>query len=233
MTDFPGFSPQAPAFLAELAANNETGWFTPRKDEYRDLIQTPLRRLFVAMTPAMLEIDPGFDPNPMGGAVSRIRRDTRFSRDKSPYRIKQWMSFRRAGEGWQDRPAFFLAFAPGGYRYGMGFYAASPATMTAIRNAIAAHPSPFAAAMAEAEAAGFVLAGESYRRSRLPKGKEEEIPVSLHGWFGQKSVHLVRERPMEPQFFSPGLADELIRRLTKLVPLYRLLSAQSVPADRP
>jgi uncharacterized protein (TIGR02453 family) len=233
MSEFEGFPPQAPAFLAELAANNETGWFTPRKDDYRDLIQTPLRRLFVAMTPAMLEIDPGFDPSPMGGAVSRIRRDTRFSRDKSPYRVKQWMSFRRAGEGWQDRPAFFLAFAPGGYRYGMGFYAASPATMTAIRNAIAARPAPFAEAMAEAEAAGFALAGERYRRSRLPKGKEAEIPAPLHDWFGQKSVHIVRERPMEPQFFSPGLADELIRRFTRLVPLYRLLSAQSVPADRP
>lgn len=233
MSEFEGFSPRAPAFLAELAANNETGWFNARKDDYRDLIQTPLRRLFVAMTPAMLEIDPGFDPNPMGGAVSRIRRDTRFSRDKSPYRVKQWMSFRRAGEGWQDRPAFFLAFAPGGYRFGMGFYAASPATMTAIRNAIVARPAPFAEAVAAAEAAGFALAGETYRRSRLPKGMEDEIPARLRDWFGRKSLHVVRERPMEPLFFSPELANELTGRLGRLAPLYRLLSAQSVPADRP
>lgn len=233
MTDFPGFSLQAPAFLAELAANNETGWFNARKDEYRDLIQTPLRQLFVAMTPAMLEIDPGFDASPMGGAISRIRRDTRFTRDKSPYRVKQWMSFRRAGEGWQDRPAFFLAFAPGGYRYGMGFYAASPATMTAIRNAILARPTPFAEAMAAASEAGFALEGEAYRRSRLPKGAEETLPDPLRPWFGLKSGHLRRERPMEPQFFSPDLAGELIERLGKLAPLYHLLSAQSVRTAPP
>lgn len=233
MTDFSGFPPQGPAFLAELAANNETGWFNARKDQYRDLIQTPLRRLFVSMTPAMLEIDSGFDTNPMGGAISRIRRDTRFSRDKSPYRVKQWMSFRRAGEGWQDRPAFFLAFAPGGYRYGMGFYAASPATMTAIRTAIAARPGPFAEAMAAAAEAGFVLEGEAYRRSRLPKGMEGTLPAPLQAWFGLKSGHLRRERPMEPLFFSPEFAAELTKRLAKLAPLYRLLSAQSVRTAPP
>ncbi|WP_148207476.1 DUF2461 domain-containing protein [Paramagnetospirillum magneticum] len=233
MTAFTGFSPQAPAFLADLAANNETAWFNARKDDYRDLIQTPLRRLFVAVAPAMLEIDPRFDDNPMGGAVSRIRRDTRFSRDKSPYRVKQWMSFRRAGEGWQDRPAFFLAFGPGGYRYGMGFYAASPATMTAIRAAIAARPTPFAEAMAAAEDAGFVLEGEAYRRSRLPKGMDGSLPAPLQPWFGLKSGHLRRERPMEPLFFSPDLAAELTSRLARLAPLYHLLSAQSVRTAPP
>lgn len=233
MTAFTGFSPQAPAFLAELAANNETAWFNARKDEYRDLIQTPLRQLFVAMTPAMLEIDPGFDASPMGGAVSRIRRDTRFSRDKSPYRIKQWMSFRRAGEGWQNRPAFFLAFAPGGYRFGLGFYAASPATMAELRTAMVARPTAFADAAAVAEEAGFALAGETYRRSRLPKGMDAALPASLHAWFGMKNVYLACERPMDPLFFSPDLAGELVARLGRMAPLYDLLTLQSGRTDRP
>lgn len=233
MNDFEGFPPQAPAFLADLAANNETGWFNARKDEYRDLIQTPLRQLFVALTPAMLEIDPGFDANPMGGAVSRIRRDTRFSKDKSPYRIKQWMSFRRAGEGWQDRPAFFLAFAPGGYRYGMGYYAASPATMTGVRAAVAARPHTFAAAMETAAEAGFMLMGEAYRRPRRPKGLAEDTPQSILGWFDLKTAYLCRERPMEPLFFSPDLADEVAERLGRLASLYDLLSGRSGRTDPP
>ncbi len=233
MTSFSGFPPQAPAFLADLAANNETAWFNARKDDYRDLVQTPLRRLFMTMAPAMLEIDPGFDTNPMGGAVSRIRRDTRFSHDKSPYRIKQWMSFRRAGEGWQNRPAFFLAFAPGGYRFGLGFYAASPATMAGLRTAIAARPTAFAEAALAAEKAGFALTGETYRRSRLPKGMEGTLPAPLHAWFGLKNVYLCRERPMEPLFFSPSLADELVARLGEMAPLYDLLSGRSGRTDRP
>ncbi|EME69167.1 hypothetical protein H261_14850 [Paramagnetospirillum caucaseum] len=233
MTDFPGFAPQAPAFLAELAANNDTGWFNARKDDYRDLIQTPLRRLFATMAPAMLEIDPGFDASPMGGAISRIRRDTRFSRDKSPYRVKQWMSFRRAGEGWQSRPTFFLAFAPGGYRYGLGYYAASPATMTELRAAIAARPGRFAEAMAAAADAGFTLTGEAYRRPRLPKGMEDALPTPVLGWFGLKSGVLIRERPMEPLFFSPDLVTELTARLARMAPLYHLLSGQSGRTDPP
>ena len=48
MSDFDGIPSGAPAFLAALAANNETGWFNAHRDEYRDLIQTPLRQLLAA-----------------------------------------------------------------------------------------------------------------------------------------------------------------------------------------
>lgn len=232
MGAFTGIPPEAPAFLAELAANNETAWFNDHKEAYRELIQTPLRHLLAALAPAMLGIDSGFDTNPMGAAVSRIRRDVRFSRDKSPYRIKQWISFKRPGEGWQDRPCFFLGFTPGGYRYGMGYYAASPATMGAIRTAMAARPHVFAEAMIQAAEAGFTLLGESYRRPRLPKAAAD-IPDGLLPWFGLKSGFVCRERPLEPLFHSPALADEVGARLQRLAPLYHLLSAQSVRTDRP
>lgn len=223
MTFFSGFPPDAPAFLAALAANNETAWFNAHKDEYREFIQTPLRQLLATLAPTMLAVDSGFDTNPMGGAVSRIRRDTRFSRDKSPYRVKQWISFRRPGEGWQDRPAFFFGFTPGGYRYGMGYYAASPATMAKVRTAIAAYPRIFVAAMGEAEAGGFALNGESYRRPRHPTGLPEDLPDGVLDWFGRKTAYLCRERPVEPRFFSADLADEVASGLTVLASLYHFL----------
>lgn len=232
MSAFAGIPPQALTFLAELAANNETAWFNRHKEEYRDLIQTPLRRLLTALTPAMQAVDPGFDTNPMGAAVSRIRRDVRFSRDKSPYRIKQWISFKRPGEGWQDRPCFFLGFTPGGYRYGMGYYAASPATMAAVRAAIAARPHDFATAMEQASESGFTLSGETYRRPRLPKDNAD-LPPSVLSWFEMKTAFLCHDRPVEPLLHSADLAENVSARLTRLAPLYHLLSAQSVRTAPP
>src|SRR5262245_30931145 len=42
---FTGFEPEAIQFLADLAANNERGWFQPRKAEYERLLKEPLEQL--------------------------------------------------------------------------------------------------------------------------------------------------------------------------------------------
>ncbi|MBC7906928.1 MAG: DUF2461 domain-containing protein [Rhodospirillaceae bacterium] len=219
MMEIEGLSPALPAFLAELAANNERAWFADHKSEYADSVQAPLRNLVAALAPAMLDIDPGFDTNPKGAAVSRIHRDTRFSRDKSPYRINQWICFKRAGEGWQGRPAFFLEIGPSGYRYGMGYYAAPPATMKAVRAAILACSAPFAAAMEPALAAGFALEGEPYSRPSLPEGE----PQVVLDWVRRKSAYLVRNRLLEPLLFSPDLVEDLATRWRAVAPLYQYL----------
>ncbi|MBC7953010.1 MAG: DUF2461 domain-containing protein [Rhodospirillaceae bacterium] len=219
--DFAGLSPDLPAFLGQLAANNERVWFADHKAEYEASVQWPLRHLVTALAPAMLLIDPGFDTNPKGAAVSRIHRDTRFSRDKSPYKINQWICFKRAGEGWQGRPAFFLEIGPSGYRYGMGYYAASPATMKTIRQRILALHEPFAAAMIEAVKAGFQVEGEAYSRPNLPAG----LPEIVQDWVRRKSAYAVRNRPLEPALFGPGLVEKLAAQWRGIAPLYRYLDA--------
>ncbi len=225
MTAFSGFSPDFPRFLAALGGNNDTGWFNAHKAEYRALVQQPLQALLAALAPAMLAIDPAFVTDPRG-AVSRIRRDVRFSRDKSPYRVNQWISFKRRGEGWPDRPAFFLELGPGGYRYGMGFYAASPATMAGIRTAIAARPHAFVDALAPALAAGFALEGDCYRRPRPAPDMAPEAAL----WFQRKNAFLCRNRPLEPLVFSDALPAEVATRLGAMADLYRFLSnAKSAP----
>lgn len=226
MSGFEGFSPHFPAFLAELAANNERSWFTAHKADYQRLVQDPMRQLVATLAPHMAAIDPGFDTAPMGAAVSRVHRDVRFSRDKSPYRVNQWIAFKRPGEGWQGRPAFFLEFGPGGYRYGMGHYAAPPTVMKVIRAAILARPEPFQTALAKAMAAGFTVAGETYRRPVLPEGQSEAVLE----WFRRKSPYLVRNRPLEPPLFSPALVDDLVARWSAAADIYRRLAALSSAA---
>lgn len=219
MTHFTGLPAELPRFLADLAANNERAWFQDHKSEFEMLVQHPLRQLVAALAPAMLEIDAGFDTNPKGAAVSRIHRDVRFSRDKSPYRINQWICFKRAGEGWQARPAFFLEIGPAGWRHGMGCYAAPPAATKALRAAILARPLRFQAALDQAEAAGFAIEGETYARPNLPEG----LAPCLAQWIARKSAYVVSNHPLEPLLFSPELIEHLQSRWRALAPLYELL----------
>jgi len=214
---FTGIPREAPPFLAQLAANNRRDWFEEHKADYQTLVEAPLRALVTTLAPAMLAIDPGFTVDPRRGAVSRVRRDTRFSRDKSPYRINQWLTFKRPVEGWQDRPAYFMQFGVTDYAYGMGFYQATPATMTTLRDSIRRAPERFAAAVAAAET--MRLEGERYHRPKPADG----LPAVAADWFSRKSVYLIAEQPIDELFFTAALAERLAAVFGALAPLYRFL----------
>ena len=82
---FAGFSPDGIQFMADLAANNDRTWFQPRKADYGRLVKEPMELLMVALGERFevgripLVADPKRSP-------FRIYRDTRFSRDKAPYK---------------------------------------------------------------------------------------------------------------------------------------------------
>ncbi len=89
---FRGFDPAAIEFLAELAANNDRAWFQPRKADYERLVKEPLEALVAELAERLdargipLHADPK-------RSIFRIYRDTRFSKDKSPYKTHLGASF--------------------------------------------------------------------------------------------------------------------------------------------
>ena len=72
---FGGFPRASFAFFARLAKNNKREWFQPRKEEYERTCEAPLKALAAVLDP------------PLGSSrLTRIYRDIRFSKDKSPYK---------------------------------------------------------------------------------------------------------------------------------------------------
>ena len=53
------------------------------------------------------------DPRPNGGSLFRIYRDTRFSRDKTPYKTNAGAHFRHAAGKDAHAPGFYLHLEPG------------------------------------------------------------------------------------------------------------------------
>jgi len=99
-------SPKVFRFFRDLARNNNKDWMDRNRDRYqRELVQ-PLRELLSTLTPGVLKLYPGFDVSGRTGVnFSRINRDIRFAKDKTPYRAQMYVSFppqggknRRAGE---------------------------------------------------------------------------------------------------------------------------------------
>ena len=82
---FTGFQPEAIQFLIDLALNNERGWFQPRKAEYERLLKEPMESLVAVLVNRFRARGIPLEGDPQR-AVFRIYRDTRFSKDKSPYK---------------------------------------------------------------------------------------------------------------------------------------------------
>ncbi len=89
---FSGFRPEAIDFLADLAANNERDWFNPRKADYERLLKAPFEALVVALAERFEARDIPLLADPKR-SIFRIYRDTRFSKDKSPYKTHLGASF--------------------------------------------------------------------------------------------------------------------------------------------
>ncbi len=185
------------------------------RSDYEQYLLAPLRALTAGLTPLMLSIDQDLVTTPKR-VISRIHRDTRFSRDKSPYKSTLWLTFKRPLSEWQDAPAFFFELGADSWRYGMGFYAASRETMNRLRQLIERKPAEFERMIAFlADQDRFVIEGEQYKRLINPA-----VPEHLLSSYQRKSVYLVCNRPSDGLLFSRELMSELITGFSLLEPLY-------------
>ncbi len=106
---FPGFSPQALAFLRSLKRNNRREWFQPRKDQYETLIKLPMLELIGCLNEEFARFAPHYVTPPQK-ATYRIYRDTRFAKDKSPYKTHISAIFPRSTAVKREGAVFYFHF---------------------------------------------------------------------------------------------------------------------------
>ncbi len=214
---FAGFSQKALTFLKQLKKNNNKLWFDAHKPEFERQVLQPLQALISDLGDFMLAIDPLLEVRPaMNKTISRIYRDTRFSKEKTPYKTTMWITFKRPGENWQNGPAYFFEIAPDGYRFGMGFYRAAKDTMDKFREIIDTKPKEFQKAISfYTRQKDYVVEGEQYKRALAP-GKTAAVRL----WYQRKSFYLVCNRKIDKTLFSSKLAGDLRKGFTLLAPLY-------------
>ncbi|MGE5294752.1 MAG: DUF2461 domain-containing protein [Solirubrobacterales bacterium] len=216
---FRGFTRRTFTFLRDLHTNNDKTWFKAHREVYEEHVLQPLRDLVTDVSDFMLGIDLSFEVAPsVGKTISRIFRDTRFSKDKSPFHDCAWIVFKRPNKDWSRYiPGYFLEIAPKSYRYGLGFYDAAPDLMARFRERIDEDPESFLKAVGWLDKQKvFTVEGERYKR---PMGQDKPEPIRT--WYGYKSFYLTSNRTIDDAILSPKFADQLMDHFGMAAPLYR------------
>ena len=164
-------------FLEELAENNNRQWFQENKKRYEDHVKDSAIRFIIDFQPLLEEISPHFnaDPRPTGGSMFRIYRDTRFSKDKSPYKTNTGIQFRHNQGRDVHAPGFYLHLEPNNVFAAVGIWHPDSMTLGKIRDAIVEDPSDWKRAANKGPfLPKFDLSGDSLLRA--PKGYEPDHP---------------------------------------------------------
>ncbi len=211
MGNYMGIQPESLYLLAENRFQDSKAFYEENKPAiWREVVE-PLKALIAEMTPAMVPLDPL-----MSGAVSRVRRDNRFTKDKSMYRENMWIVFMRDKRAWNwCVPAFYLDFSLNGADWGMGFYGVPPALMRCLRSVAERNPERVIKAIRKAKKAGFSLDGEPYARPR----STADIPKELRPLYDCRSIGMSRRESAD---FVAGadLPARLLAGFRALAPLY-------------
>ena len=165
-------------FMRELKANNERPWFEANKARYRAEVRDPMLDFIQAFAEPLEEISPHFraDPRPNGGSLFRIYRDTRFSKDKTPYKTNVGAHFRHEAGKDAHAPGFYLHLEPGMCFAGCGVWHPDSAALGRIRDALVERPKEWTRITAsDAFCETFRLAGETLKRP--PRGYDPEHPL--------------------------------------------------------
>jgi uncharacterized protein (TIGR02453 family) len=163
-------------FLKELKANNDREWFQENKARYEAEARDAMLGFIAEFSGPLASISKHFiaDPRPSGGSMFRIYRDTRFSKDKTPYKTHLAAHFphRAAQAGGVHGPGFYLHLEPGASFAGGGLWHPEAEALFKVRQAIAAKP----AAWKALRKSGLEIEGDALQR--VPQGFASDHPCA-------------------------------------------------------
>jgi len=99
-------------FFRDLGRQNRKEWMDDNRERYQGCVVQPFRRLLEELTPAVLNFNGEFDVCGRSGAnFSRINRDIRFARDKTPYKTQMYLKFALPAPGDRETGQLYVGLS--------------------------------------------------------------------------------------------------------------------------
>ncbi|MFK7964060.1 MAG: DUF2461 domain-containing protein [Burkholderiaceae bacterium] len=166
-------------FLTELASNNNREWFDRNRQRYEDDVRERAFDYIRSMEKPISDVSPNFivAATKTRGSLMRVFRDTRFARDKTPYKTNIGIQFRHIAGKDVHAPGFYLHIEPGEIFLAAGIWAPDNPTLTKVRTLIDEDPVGWQKIKRNLinVKTGFEFHGESLKTA--PKGFPNDHPL--------------------------------------------------------
>lgn len=198
-------------FLEELAANNDRAWFEANRDRYK-AVKSRMDAVAKDFIEAVAAFDPSVEGVQVKDATYRIYRDTRFTKDKSPY--KTWFGVYVCPRGKRSGfSGYYMHVEPENDYYMLctGAYCPTPGEVKSIREEIMTEGENFVETIRAAR--GFDIDWTTAYK-RMPQGWSANDPHSeyyrLRNYLLMKVVD--RDYVLADDFISRAAAEMSLTR---------------------
>lgn len=215
------FSEESFKFLTELQKNNNKAWFLENKSSYEDLLILPIKELISNLDMFMMTIDVNIETKPViNKAISRIYRDTRYSKNKKPFKDRIGFNFRKKSSEWKYYPALIFRIIPSGYMFGLIVMKNNPDFFLNYRNDIDNTKSDIHKIIKNISLDKELnLMGEKYKKFAY-KGKNRR----LDEWYSKKNLFLQYYRDKNFYNSKEQLITDIHDKFSNLKPIYNHLN---------
>ncbi len=219
MGSFKGFDRDALFLLQLNKFNDSKDFYESVKEQIKEGAIVPMRNLASDLSDELFKLDNMMVLNPVK-MVSRVRRDTRRSKNKQLYRENVWCMFMRDKNQFRNQPCMWFEFYPEYYSYGIGVFGSEPSFMEYYRQHMKENQKKYKTAIKRIEAIGALPDIDVYKR---PKPGTEEIEKALEPYYNSKYIYFIRTETNVENLFSENLVEELRQAYRVYAPLYKLL----------
>ncbi|HRG81411.1 MAG TPA: DUF2461 domain-containing protein, partial [Chitinophagaceae bacterium] len=167
-------------FLKELKKNNNKPWFDLNRKKYESA-----KADFAAFIQQVIDLhgkkDPGISGLLAKDCMFRINRDTRFAKDKSPYKTNFGASINKGGKKAWNTAGYYFHLEPGSCFTGGGIYMPEPDVLKKIRQEIDYNLPSFKKILSAKKFSTVykeLNKSPEYLLSRVPKGFEADNPAA-------------------------------------------------------
>ena len=216
-------SPESADFLAELRENNNRAWFQENRTRAEELLLVPARELVVEVGELLRRQRPDIIADPRTDrSIYRINRDTRFSRDKTPYKTHLAVWWWEGVEGRLECPGFYFHFTPESIGLSTGCYRFSETGLAGWRRALSdpKKAAAFRRLARDEEKRGAAFSDPELKR--VPAGIDKDHPQAEYmrhkGFYTWLEIF-----PHPPEIFGPDAAEYLYQHFLPSLKLHAWL----------
>lgn len=210
MSSLPVFTSATFEFLTTLETNNNRAWFNAHKRRFQETVEAPFVALLEALSNRLVDAR-----RPIYGGkqtMFRVHRDTRFSKDKTPYKTNVSGVLTATGTKSPASGMLYIQVAAGGGFSASGYYNLSPKQLNPIRDAMVTHPRRFEGVLQSLSKSGRIF-DTSMALTSMPKGFREQAEHPYADYIKLKSL-MVREEISKAAWMD-GSAIDLLEALAR------------------